>query len=67
MINLVINPNDYAFPVSDIGKDHAEGMTKREYFALIAMQGLLASGQKKTVAILAVELADQLIEELNKG
>jgi len=44
-----------------------EGLTKREYFAVIAMNGMLS---RKSFCInditVAVNLADNLIEELNK-
>ena len=45
------------------------GLTKREYFAAMAMQGLLASGVdnfRKPAVEYAVEYADDLINELNK-
>lgn len=46
------------------------GLTKREYFASMAMQGMITcpdyEGCKLTVSKLAVEYADALIEELNK-
>lgn len=44
-------------------------LTKREYFAAIALQGLIASNQlpPHQCAALAVTQADKLIEELNKG
>lgn len=44
------------------------GLTKREYFAAMAMQGLLAndSGLITSKARDAVKAADALIEELNK-
>jgi hypothetical protein len=46
------------------------GLTKREYFAAMAMQGILASDGRwsidKEVALFAVHQADHLIEELNK-
>ena len=43
-------------------------LTKREYFAAMALQGLLAndSGLITSKAIDAVKAADALIEELNK-
>jgi hypothetical protein len=50
-------PND---PV--IGQFH--GLTKREYFAAMAMQGFLAHGYG--CSINAVLAADALIKELNK-
>ena len=47
----------------------ANGLTKREYFAISALQGLLAdpncSGPEK-VAKWAVEYADALINQLNQ-
>lgn len=44
------------------------GLTKREYFAAMALQGLLANNkvEHKYCVISAVEYADDLIEELNK-
>ena len=46
---------------------HTTGLTKREYFAAIALQGLLANhGDYMYSVISAVEFADDLIEELNK-
>lgn len=59
----------------------SQGLTKREYFAAMAMQGLLSNnyGEKlnelsewmgvtpqQAVVTMAVELADALIEALNK-
>lgn len=69
----------YAFPVPDSALTN--GLTKREYFAALAMQGLIASGhnavedrEEKTwqeracqrVSMAAASYADALIEELNK-
>ena len=54
------NPNDAAF---------SYGLTKREYFAAMALQGLLAQPSYLDFhlkAEKAVRLADALIEELNK-
>jgi hypothetical protein len=46
------------------------GITKREYFAALAMQGLLADhlqeGPSKRICKTSVMYADNLIEELNK-
>jgi hypothetical protein len=47
------------------------GLTKREYFAAMAMQGISANGvfagkHLKTIAEWSVNQADALIEELNK-
>lgn len=49
-----------------------EGLTKREYFAALAMQGLAPIGvgtfswDPNNIAAMAVKNADALIEELNK-
>jgi hypothetical protein len=45
-----------------------DGLTKREYFAAMALQGLLTNNNKDYVyfVISAVEFADDLIEELSK-
>lgn len=55
---------------------HKEGLTKREYFAAMAMQGLLSNyfehgmyGNSPSYPMVeesAVKCADQLISELNK-
>jgi hypothetical protein len=69
------NPNDAVF-----ARQHSEdkfneqehhasrGLTKREYFAAMAMSGFCGDSQTKTeiIANLAVKIADQLIDELNK-
>lgn len=82
-------PNDAAFsrPYSrdehsgDSPENHFAfwGLTKREYFAAMAMQGILSashsdaessagfySPQDKNIAIMSVQYADALINELNK-
>lgn len=45
------------------------GLTKREYFAAMAMQGLINegrySGRSYLIAITAVEIADQLLKVLD--
>jgi hypothetical protein len=52
-------------------KDPASTLTKREYFAALAMQGLLCGSQgevkwsEKQFAIGAINLADALIAEFN--
>jgi hypothetical protein len=61
-----MNYDNSAFP-RKIG-EQAPGMTKREYFAAKALQGLLADPTtmiSKTVAEDAVKMADHLIEALN--
>lgn len=67
--------NEPAFPVH--GRPHApgailDGLTKREYFAALAMQGMcgLPSGSYSypgQLAIEAVETADALLAELAKS
>ena len=44
------------------------GLTKREMFAMAAMQGILSSGKMypSNVAECAVEQADQLLKQLDK-
>jgi|TARA_Y100000310_G_scaffold70836_1_gene66585 hypothetical protein len=46
----------------------ASGMSKREHFAALALQGVLAQGvlAKKHAAQRAVDLADALIKALNE-
>lgn len=69
------NPNDPAFPIIvnalEIHSSRA-GLSKREYFAAMAMQGLIAGSQGRVkwnetqFAMGAINLADALIAELNK-
>lgn len=59
-----------AFPYRYSETDWEEGLTKREYFAAMAMQGLLANEYLSSTDRLekhAVEHADRLIKALNKG
>jgi hypothetical protein len=43
------------------------GLTKREYFAVMALQGLLSNSKPvKDIVAVAVNAADELIIELNK-
>lgn len=74
-----INPNDPAYPIN-IPEGHTlvngipgNGLTKREYFAGLAMQGLCAyngsSGSNAgpgNIAVRSLEIADALLAELNK-
>jgi hypothetical protein len=59
-----------AFPlISDEGYIINAGLTKREYFAAMAMQGLLSDYESESIedySKYAVQLADALIEELSK-
>lgn len=65
-------PTDSAFPYSyhPEGDTFATGMTKREYFALMLMQGFNASNVEfediYQKARMAVAEADALIEVLNE-
>lgn len=62
------NPNDCAFPF-DINKSIRGGLTKREYFAAMALQGILSCDNRtlgKIVAINAIRYADDLINQLNE-
>lgn len=72
-------PNDFTFPHSlgDITQyQHIDcGLTKREYFAVMALQGILSgvSGVEQLAHVhpaswseTAVQYADTLIAELNK-
>lgn len=64
------NPDDPAF--NGLPGSGSPGLTKREYFAAMALQGLLAGSQgkvawsEKQFAIGAINLADALIAELSK-
>jgi hypothetical protein len=57
-----------AFPlISDEGYVINAGLTKREYFAVMALQGLLSNNNNYVYSVIsAVEFADDLIEELSK-
>lgn len=80
------NPNDPAFlneTVSFDGSLQKCGLSKREYFSIMAMQGLvanekimegmaLAAGKEldmvsRGIAAMAISKADALISELNKN
>jgi hypothetical protein len=72
-----MNANDQAFPLNEerwydevlIGATYHEGLTKREYFAALAVQGYLSSGtagKPLDVAQAAIEYADALIAGLKK-
>lgn len=56
--------SNHAFP----NKYGAAGLTKREYFAAMALQGILIQDnyREEFYAETAVKLADALIEELEK-
>ena len=75
-------PTDLAFPLVALGIAEEIGLSKREYFAGLAMQGMLATplhkrettgyGKKDDAVFIhecacdAVSVADALIAELNK-
>lgn len=65
-------PNASAFPFQDNGSTVVPelGLSKREYFSAMIMQGLASNSQNienttKADAIIAVNAADQLILALN--
>jgi hypothetical protein len=63
------NANDCAYP-ADSQTQTEGGLTKREYFAALAMQGVCSTNQAVTareVAEWSVKMADALITELNKS
>jgi hypothetical protein len=75
MENKITNPNEPAFSKPafyhpDGGLDSPNtGLTKREYFAAMALQGMLAkygSDYQVQIAKDAIYWADSLIDELNK-
>lgn len=65
--------NDAVHPVEQFQHYSSFGLTKREYFAAMAMQGILAdrdnqgySGNILAIAHDAVKMADELIAQLNQ-
>jgi hypothetical protein len=70
MEKRIVLPDQTAFPSTEL---MTFGLTKREYFAALAMQGILAScynshppAHRYELACKAVTQADNLIIELNK-
>jgi len=76
------NPNDLLNQLPSFNESESRnavtmssgGLTKREYFAAMALVGVLSGRQSKLntyrgewAAKAAVEIADNLINELNKG
>jgi hypothetical protein len=63
------NPTRPAFPTNARMYDAAQGLTKREYFAAMAMQGLLANPEfkfeEKYTADYAIKEADELLKLLS--
>ena len=66
-------PNDAAHPIADNVLTWDKGITKREYFAAMAMQGILANPNNRfhadsdaLAAEWSVKMADKLISKLNQ-
>ena len=58
------------FATTEKPNTQTPGLTKREYFAALAMQGMLSNGTfemvNKEITEKAIAISDALIEELNK-
>ncbi len=72
--NLPINPlsiHPLSSAVLNNNGDDCVGLTKREYFTALAMQGILSRGSiglsDETVAERAVRIADETLDELEKS
>jgi hypothetical protein len=61
------NPDEPIQPI-EYNDNYSNGLTKREYFAAMALQALLGDNtiEKKYCVQSAVDYADDLIEELSK-
>ena len=59
----IINPLDFGSKI-----EYASKLTKREYFAGLAMQGMLAGGNysETETPYCAVKLADELLKQLGE-
>lgn len=71
MNNLPITGNELAFPMNELANGSFNpGLTIRQHFASMAMQGLLSNtnrgGSDRNFAEYSVQMADALITELNK-
>lgn len=71
MENKITRANDLVHPVRKMDIINFTSLTKREYFAVMAMQGIIANKDGLDIKIeriveSAVDTADALIEELNK-
>lgn len=67
--NDSINVSDHVNSDGAVQRHEYKGLTKREYFAAMALQGLLSRANpsiSQTYAEQAVVWADQLINTLNK-
>jgi hypothetical protein len=61
--------NELVFPVKQIGNDLSTGMTLRDYFAGLAMQGMITrtnQSTKEEISEYAYEVADAMLEERSK-
>jgi hypothetical protein len=74
-LNIMTEGNDSVHPILENNLSGYSGLTKREHFAAMAMQGIYAgsslalsigSHDNKTIAITAVNAADVLIKALNQ-
>ena len=71
MENKITRANDLAYPVKKVDTINYTGLTKREYFAAMAMKGIITNKDGLDIKIeriveSAVDTADALINELNK-
>lgn len=74
---MTTNANDLAYPTENRTSKYADlpstilegGLTKREFFTAMAMQGLagISDFSNASIAENAVRIADATIIELNKG
>ena len=66
--NDFTQPNDPAFP-TPVNTEFTAGLTIREYFAAMAMQGVLSANSEfeGDIPTYSVKMADALIKELNKN
>lgn len=65
MVLIMAKANEPAYPAGNV---NFTGLTKRELFAAMAMQGLIAkSGYYDYTAKKSVEIANAMILELEKG
>ena len=61
--------NEPAYPVVGPNRTPADGLTKREWFAGMAMQGIISksglSSNDRDLAVKAYLMADEMIDESN--
>lgn len=67
------NPNDFIYPNGPENYKNQGGLSKREYFAAMAMQGLLMGGrgqlgilESRRISEESCIMADLLIQKLNE-